>query len=770
MPYEPGEYSFEKGGYVLLSTPVSGVVDSVGEGAGWNEICKYISPLKEEIDNGGSFDLTQLREGGKYRFGAYTDFTTPPISWAGDTDTGIAWISSDTFGVGTGGVERMRWGSAECVVNVGGVDYNFRVEGDTNTHLLFTDASVDFVGVGQSAPETLLHVGGITTVRKSSASIPAASWIYTNNVLRVQGEESTGGGTIAAVTHALDDTSTQCEFTGYRARGTLAVPTAITNGTQMVRYAGVGYDGTAFGGSAAMDFVAIENWAVGAHGTKISFRATAVGSAADAEVAYFKSALFAMEQSGAIVSIGLGAATLGTVRIPNNSVIYGRNAANNGNVAMIYVDLADRVRLSDGSATIYLDGPVISTGSITASTWLNVGSATDAAATGDFASGLTGAARLFYDQSVPVLYAYTSTGTISIQLSQVAATATVFNATGLDLDFRIGGDTESNLFFVDASTDGVGIGNNAPSATLDVRRISTHTSGNVNAFLARGQFNAASASSINGSACDVQAQVLAGNAQNFTGVIRGVSGSLTHNGTGTITAGRGLQFAVTNATTGTFTSASGIFVGIQNNSTGTITTGIGIEIAVPLNGGGGTFTTYIGINVLEPTAASIGTRIAIQTGGGNVIFNENGGAWDVRAEGDSLAYMLFLNGSDAALENIAFLTTAEPNWQTMDRGIFIGDVTTVPTGNPASGFFHYSASGQPTWRDDGGVVYSFTQATGGQNVTNNVTDTASTAGTIPDIATGVYATDYVNLRNALFQLARMLKQDHDQFRAIGFLT
>ena len=63
------------------------------------------------------------------------------------------------------------------------------------------------------------------------------------------------------------------------------------------------------------------------------------------------------------------------------------------------------------------------------------------------------------------------------------------------------------------------------------------------------------------------------------------------------------------------------------------------------------------------------------------------------------------------------------------------------------------------------------QGTGGQNVTNNVTDTASTDGTIPDITNGtVYATDYTNLRNALYQLARMLKQDHDQLRAMGILT
>lgn len=150
--------------------------------------------------------------------------------------------------------------------------------------------------------------------------------------------------------------------------------------------------------------------------------------------------------------------------------------------------------------------------------------------------------------------------------------------------------------------------------------------------------------------------------------------------------------------------------------------------------------------------------------------NEEGLDVDFRVEGDSASHMIFMDATSTT-ENIALLATAAPNWQTGDKILFIGDRDTAPTGNPASGFFHYSASGQPTWRDDGGVIYQLTQATGGQNVTNNVTDTASTNGTIPDITNGaVYATDYTNLRNALFQLARMLKQDHDQLRALGILS
>lgn len=44
----------------------------------------------------------------------------------------------------------------------------------------------------------------------------------------------------------------------------------------------------------------------------------------------------------------------------------------------------------------------------------------------------------------------------------------VFNEQGLDTDFRIEGDTDANLFFLDASADRIGIGNNAPNNKLDV--------------------------------------------------------------------------------------------------------------------------------------------------------------------------------------------------------------------------------------------------------------------------------------------------------------
>ena len=56
-----------------------------------------------------------------------------------------------------------------------------------------------------------------------------------------------------------------------------------------------------------------------------------------------------------------------------------------------------------------------------------------------------------------------TTGT-GLPVSFDADAAQTFNDSGGDVDFRIEGDTEQNLFFIDGGTDKVGIGTNAVAA------------------------------------------------------------------------------------------------------------------------------------------------------------------------------------------------------------------------------------------------------------------------------------------------------------------
>tara|TARA_R100001224_G_scaffold17227_1_gene8538 strand:- start:229 stop:1611 length:1383 start_codon:yes stop_codon:yes gene_type:complete len=74
---------------------------------------------------------------------------------------------------------------------------------------------------------------------------------------------------------------------------------------------------------------------------------------------------------------------------------------------------------------------------------------------------------------------------------------TIFNEDGADVDFRIEGDTEANLFYVDAGNDRIGIGTNSPATTLQVDGKITVSSTLPEIFLtdtntsnARGRLNA----------------------------------------------------------------------------------------------------------------------------------------------------------------------------------------------------------------------------------------------------------------------------------------
>jgi hypothetical protein len=84
------------------------------------------------------------------------DASTPAVRGT-DANSGI-FFGADTVGVSTGGSEKVSVGASAVVVNDGGADVDFRVEGDTEANLLFVDASTDRVGIGTSSPASKLHI------------------------------------------------------------------------------------------------------------------------------------------------------------------------------------------------------------------------------------------------------------------------------------------------------------------------------------------------------------------------------------------------------------------------------------------------------------------------------------------------------------------------------------------------------------------------------------------------------------------------------------
>jgi len=68
-----------------------------------------------------------------------------------------------------------------------------------------------------------------------------------------------------------------------------------------------------------------------------------------------------------------------------------------------------------------------------------------------------------------------ATASIADDRLKILASETVLNEAGASVDFRVEGDTDVNLLFVDASADRVGVGTSSPSSTLHVNGTMTAT-------------------------------------------------------------------------------------------------------------------------------------------------------------------------------------------------------------------------------------------------------------------------------------------------------
>lgn len=113
---------------------------------------------------------------------------------------------------------------------------------------------------------------------------------------------------------------------------------------------------------------------------------------------------------------------------------------------------------------------------------------------------------------------------------------------------------------------------------------------------------------------------------------------------------------------------------------------------------------------------------------GGVSINEHGANRDFKVEGDTLTHMIFLDATSTT-ENIALLTTGAPNWQGMDIGLFVGDNSAAPSGNPTSGHFYYSNAGVPTFRTSGGAIINLNTSSA-YTPTNVTTDRSFDADTV----------------------------------------
>ena len=122
----------------------------------------------------------------------------PGLSFASDLDTGFFSAGANAIGIATNGVERVEFGTSEVVFNDGGDNYDFRIEGDTNTSLFFVDASAEAVGIGSTGPleKFVVSNSGAEGIEVSPGTAADESTIQsynrsnnTNNLLTLKGSD-----------------------------------------------------------------------------------------------------------------------------------------------------------------------------------------------------------------------------------------------------------------------------------------------------------------------------------------------------------------------------------------------------------------------------------------------------------------------------------------------------------------------------------------------------------------------------------------------------
>jgi hypothetical protein len=273
-------------------------------------------------------------------------------------------------------------------------------------------------------------------------------------------------------------------------------------------------------------------------------------------------------------------------------------------------------------------------------------------------NGISDGSETLANASVTVLTAGTANVTTLNTSGQV-----VFNDAGADVDFRVEGDTDANLLFVDASTDRVGIGTNTPDALLNVDGIASFGAGSAStpSIAAAGDLNtgmffpaADTIAFAEGGAeairIDADGRLLIGNTSSnsaFNSAFQiqgsGVAGTMLVNRFNASTGGPNLYFAKSrSATIGTNTIVnSGDQFGIINfagaNGTGYDT---GAQIYAEVDGTPGASGDMPGRLVFSttPDGSDVPTermRItsagAVEIANGNLVFSTNGTGIDFSA-------------------------------------------------------------------------------------------------------------------------------------------
>jgi hypothetical protein len=296
-----------------------------------------------------------------------------------------------------GGITNTPVAGGHVVFNEGGVDADFRVESDTNDHMLFVDAGNNRVGVGAAAPYKTLEVEGDIQLDATDASI----WLKSG---------TTGTSGYVNWTFNTDDTVFAYAGIDYDTRATIGF--AIDSGYPITLDASMT---TSYG-------VDIRNGGTALHRIKSDLTVfNILGADHDFRVESDNNAnMLFVDAGGDRVYVGTTTGTAGNLVVASNS---GANG----------IQINARVSNDYGFLNFYNNTADAVWGSV---------------------AGYSGTGLLFYQGTTEIF--------------RINSSGAIFNEAGNDRDFRVESDSVANMFFVDASTNRIGINTNAPTTDVDI--------------------------------------------------------------------------------------------------------------------------------------------------------------------------------------------------------------------------------------------------------------------------------------------------------------
>ena len=171
---------------------------------------------------GGGGSMTTVKANGSQVGGA--DIVT--LDFATDFTIGETPDTEINISIADGAITSAKMTTSTLVLNEAGAAVDFRVEGDTDTHLLFVDGSADKVGIGTDSPSYTLHVDG--NIGLTNEGFYAAStgvilgvdgWIYNDGGISMSHGRFAADGDAQNTTYILRGATTNASFTTIQNNG-----------------------------------------------------------------------------------------------------------------------------------------------------------------------------------------------------------------------------------------------------------------------------------------------------------------------------------------------------------------------------------------------------------------------------------------------------------------------------------------------------------------------------------------------------------------------